>query len=47
MNLVQILLGRIMKWFILITKIKELDPSKDYIVDVVVVVVVIVSPVGH
>ena len=38
------------KLVILITKIKELNPSKDWVVDVVtavIVVVVTVSPVSH
>ena len=38
------------KLVILITKIKELGPSEDWVVDVitaVIVVVVIVSPVSH
>ena len=50
LNLVQSLLGWIMKLLIFITKIKELSLSEDWVVDVVttvIVVVVIVSLVSH
>ena len=50
LNSVQILLGWITKLLIFIKKIKELSPSKDWVVNViitVIVVVVIVSPVSH
>ena len=47
LNLVYILLGWITKLLIFIMKIKELSPSEDWVVNVVIVVVVIVPPVSH
>ena len=50
LNLVQSLLGCIMKLLIFIMKIKEFSPSEDWVVDVitaVIVVVVTISLVSH